>query len=196
MQSTSILLIFIGLLTAGCIPQSAIYGDGPPPGVTEKLVMQGDVPVRVRWRESDRAQALAFGPLRGENALRDAAAAIEQATGCTARTRSTRFEKYVYTDGRGIGYRLGLDCSRPPARVQKAQGTAVAADGGALPDTVARQTKTWPAITGSPALFEGGRYADFTKDQIQAYCGQDWRTRIAPDGRTEYNPCKVREAYQ
>ncbi|MEM7212200.1 MAG: hypothetical protein AAF479_09950 [Pseudomonadota bacterium] len=48
---------------------------------------------------------------------------------------------------------------------------------------------------GSPALFEGSSYAAFTSAQLQAYCVQDWKTRTQSDGRTEYNPCHRKDAF-
>ena len=54
---------------------------------------------------------------------------------------------------------------------------------------------TAPAIPGSPPLFEGTPYASFTPEQIAAYCAQDWSERTGPNGRTEYNPCKRRDAF-
>lgn len=47
-----------------------------------------------------------------------------------------------------------------------------------------------------PPLFEGSRYADFTPEQISAFCGEDWETRISASGRTEYNPCHRRDAFR
>ncbi|MEM6934692.1 MAG: hypothetical protein AAF526_14075 [Pseudomonadota bacterium] len=53
-----------------------------------------------------------------------------------------------------------------------------------------------PPVPGSPPLTEGASYADFSADQITAYCRQDWRTRLTPKGRTEYNPCYERSAFR
>ncbi|MFT7390562.1 MAG: hypothetical protein ACI9ZH_000786 [Paracoccaceae bacterium] len=42
---------------------------------------------------------------------------------------------------------------------------------------------------------EGAKYAMFSAPQIEAYCAQSWETRRAPDGRTEFNPCHRRDAF-
>lgn len=67
------------------------------------------------------------------------------------------------------------------------------------PEQVAKQiTRAKPvyaAVPGSPPLYEGSAYSAFTPDQIAAYCGQDWATRYDASGRTEYNPCKRRDAF-
>lgn len=52
-----------------------------------------------------------------------------------------------------------------------------------------------PAVPGSPPLFEGTPYSAFSPEQIAAYCAQDWSERTGAGGRTEYNPCKRREAF-
>ncbi|MEM9140802.1 MAG: hypothetical protein AAGB15_13335 [Pseudomonadota bacterium] len=54
----------------------------------------------------------------------------------------------------------------------------------------------FPPVPGSPPLYEGSSYAAFTEDQIAVYCTQNWSTRPGPDGRTEYNPCTERSAFQ
>lgn len=43
---------------------------------------------------------------------------------------------------------------------------------------------------------EGADYAMFTAPQIEAYCAQSWETRRAADGRTEFNPCHRRDAFE
>lgn len=60
----------------------------------------------------------------------------------------------------------------------------------------ARAAIAYPPVTGSPPLFEGSSYAAFTPEQLQAYCQQSWQTRTGTTGRTEYNPCTQRAAFQ
>lgn len=57
------------------------------------------------------------------------------------------------------------------------------------------QTAAFPPVEGSPPLYEGTSYALFTGEQIAAYCDQNWESRKGADGRTEFNPCKQREAF-
>lgn len=63
------------------------------------------------------------------------------------------------------------------------------------PAIVQQTAQASPPVPGSPPLFEGTSYALFTPAQIEAYCQQSWRTRVTPDGRTEYNPCSERSAF-
>ncbi|MEM9061329.1 MAG: hypothetical protein AAGD13_12780 [Pseudomonadota bacterium] len=60
----------------------------------------------------------------------------------------------------------------------------------------APSVSSFERIADSPPLYEGSSYAAFTKEQISAYCAQDWSTRNGPDGRTEYNPCTMRSAFR
>ena len=54
-----------------------------------------------------------------------------------------------------------------------------------------------PTVSNPAAeLYEGSPYSAFSPSDIQAYCGQDWTTRIAANGRTEYNPCTQRSAFR
>ncbi|MEM1278236.1 MAG: translation initiation factor 2 [Pseudomonadota bacterium] len=50
-------------------------------------------------------------------------------------------------------------------------------------------------VADSPPLYEGTDYALFTDEQVAAYCDQDWETRKDPNGRTEFNPCSRRDAF-
>lgn len=60
-----------------------------------------------------------------------------------------------------------------------------------------------PAVTSTPVvptkdkpLFEGSPYA-FTATEIAMFCDQPWTTRRDEEtGRTEYNPCRAREAFR
>lgn len=61
--------------------------------------------------------------------------------------------------------------------------------------TIASETTTSETVPGSPPLYEGSFYNAFTPQQIQSYCQQNWETRATSSGRTEYNPCKRRDAF-
>ncbi|MGG7568672.1 hypothetical protein ACQ5SO_21190 [Rhodovulum sp. DZ06] len=47
-----------------------------------------------------------------------------------------------------------------------------------------------------PRPVEGARLASFSEAQMKTWCAQDWETRQAADGRTEFNPCSRRDAFQ
>ena len=51
------------------------------------------------------------------------------------------------------------------------------------------------APVDGPRPVEGTRLSAFSKPQINAYCEQDWEEREAADGRTEFNPCKRKDAF-
>ncbi|MEM9097312.1 MAG: hypothetical protein AAGC79_02215, partial [Pseudomonadota bacterium] len=68
-------------------------------------------------------------------------------------------------------------------------------DAPASPETVTAPVEVFPPVAGSPSLTEGSSYASFTEDQIAAYCAQDWDIRRNAEGRTEYNPCTQRSAF-
>ena len=53
-----------------------------------------------------------------------------------------------------------------------------------------------PSLAAAPELYEGASLSAFTPAQIAEFCKQDWRTRRAPGGRTEYNPCFRRDAFR
>jgi hypothetical protein len=52
-----------------------------------------------------------------------------------------------------------------------------------------------PVLPSDGRLNEGAAYAAFSADDIQGFCAQSWETRRASDGRTEYNPCHRRDAF-
>lgn len=67
-----------------------------------------------------------------------------------------------------------------------------------LSDAVAVAAPPAPVseVLPEPELFEGSPYAAFSKAMIERYCAQDWTTRVAANGRTEYNPCTQRSAFR
>ncbi|GMG85445.1 hypothetical protein LNKW23_46650 [Paralimibaculum aggregatum] len=86
---------------------------------------------------------------------------------------------------------------RPPV-VPEAPGPAAASGPGGPAGPVAEAV---PAPQdrprdGGPALTEGAPLDAFTADQLAAYCRQDWEMRVAADGRTEYNPCRMPTAFR
>ncbi|MEM9012505.1 MAG: hypothetical protein AAGE18_14860 [Pseudomonadota bacterium] len=68
--------------------------------------------------------------------------------------------------------------------------TNASAPGAALP------SESDFVAVGGPAPYEGVALAAFTPEQRQAYCAQDWERRIGPDGRTQFNPCRLPEKFQ
>ena len=101
---------------------------------------------------------------------------------------------------------VGNPTPRTPALAQRAdaqQTAAVVAEPAVA--TTASQPSPEPAVfqpstsaqtNAEPELYEGSPIAAFTPAQIQSYCQQDWTTRIAADGRTQYNPCTQRSAFR
>lgn len=95
-----------------------------------------------------------------------------------------------------LGLTMGLSAcgSEPEGPTQadlraQAEAARLASEIDAAVDTVTG------VLPGSPPLFEGTPLASFTPAQIQAYCGMPWETRISASGRTEYNPCRRRDAF-
>ena len=61
---------------------------------------------------------------------------------------------------------------------------------------VAAQPVPLAAAAQTPLLYEGSPFSAFTATDIERYCAASWETRTAADGRTEYNPCKRRDAFR
>jgi len=83
---------------------------------------------------------------------------------------------------------------RAPSAPAPAPAAAAPAPAAPSPEPAAQPGAAPPRP--APELYEGSPYAAFTPAEIQAYCDQGWDTRIAPNGRTEYNPCTRRDAFR
>lgn len=94
----------------------------------------------------------------------------------------------------GVGAGAGV---RGPVIIQEARdGSRTVLNAEVTPEPEAVSPVKFPVVAGSPPLFEGGKYSDFSPEQISAYCAQDWSARVNAAGRTEYNPCKRRDAFR
>lgn len=95
----------------------------------------------------------------------------------------------------GVGKEAGVE---GPLIIQESLDgtrTILNSETGPAPQAPAPAPVPADTVAGSPPLVEGTPYAAFTPEQITAYCAQDWSERLRPDGRTEYNPCKRRDAF-
>lgn len=63
----------------------------------------------------------------------------------------------------------------------------------AAPASQARAA-AFPPIAG-PRPYEGTPLKNFTPEQIEGYCDQDWLTQVEESGRSIYNPCRMPEAF-
>lgn len=94
----------------------------------------------------------------------------------------------------GVGPESGV---RGPVIIRESRdGTRTVLNTPASAPRQSAPVQTYDAVPGSPPLVEGTRYASFTPEQIKAYCAQDWSERVRDDGRTEYNPCKRKNAFE
>ena len=69
-------------------------------------------------------------------------------------------------------------------------GDRAAMDGGAALTPVADVS-----AEAGPALYEASPLAAFTPGQIYGFCVEPWESRVAANGRTEYNPCRRPDAF-
>lgn len=92
--------------------------------------------------------------------------------------------------------KASLEFGKPAPLADRQRRRAASSDvAQSAPRQPAPPQPTFPAVEGAGPLFEGSAFA-FTQAQLQTFCGQDWRTRIGADGRTEYNPCFERRAFR
>ena len=88
-----------------------------------------------------------------------------------------------------LAARLSKQCPTAPMTQVAGADMDPAADGD---DAAATQAE---APIGGPRPLEGERLAAFSAEQMRGYCAQTWETRVAADGRTEFNPCTRRDAF-
>lgn len=94
----------------------------------------------------------------------------------------------------GVGAESGV---RGPVIIRESRdGTRTVLNAPASAPQQTAPAQTYATVPGSPPLVEGTRYSAFTPAQINAYCAQDWSERVRADGRTEYNPCKRKDAFE
>ncbi|MEM9144794.1 MAG: hypothetical protein AAGC57_01250 [Pseudomonadota bacterium] len=64
------------------------------------------------------------------------------------------------------------------------------------PDPASAPAPAPVVATEDKPLFEGSPFA-FTQAEVAAFCSEPWTTRRDPEtGRSEYNPCRAREAFR
>lgn len=189
---------------------SACGGGSDPADNAETVAIDG-TEIGVTWDQATAETATAVGVITSEEPILVAAQAIERVTGCTALAGNATLGDGVFirSDGR-LELTLGIDCSKTPSANTISIGqnttTASAADDSAQMAAAIEQAirqvvsdpapATVPASTAPRSLYEGSPYSAFTAAEIQSYCGQGWETRIAANGRTEYNPCTQRSAFR
>lgn len=202
-------IVLASLLLAASL-LAACGGDAPKPEAAagpklfRTVIEVEGIPFEVYWDRNDRSQATArvFGAPDGVEV--DPSNIVIQATGC----RVTGVPKRVAT-GDGIPtYTVATNCA--PAEVRDAEEAALSRELAREIDLALTLVAQQPArsaaeaepvfepvaVGEAPALFEGSPFAAFTATDIERYCAETWETRIAADGRTEYNPCKRRDAFR
>lgn len=204
-------LTALALITA----LSACGGDQRQSATDANSVIVEGNKVSVSWDRTTAEQATAVGTITSDEPVLVAAQAIEQVTGCAAKADEATLGDSIFirSDGQ-LQLTLGIDCTQvasvaqnSPSRVST--GTAFDSDRmSAAVEAAVRQVVAQPStsvsaqppvarsLSGTAQLYEGSPYSAFTASEIQAYCGQDWTTRVAENGRTEYNPCTQRSAYR
>ena len=189
------------VLLAGC------GGSDDPPEATQsgkssiyRTVIEADgVPFEISWDLLDRTRATArvFG-VSQEVAI-DPSNVVVQATGCRVISTPTRIRS---NDGVAT-YMAETNCS--PAEVQSEEeilaSRELAREIDLALNRVAASAPATTTVAATPAvsaksLFEGSPFSAFDADDIVRFCAENWETRTADDGRTEYNPCKRRDAFR
>lgn len=171
------------------------------PGIYRTVIETEGFPVEIAWDRVDRsrAQARMFG--FSEAIAIDPTSLVEQATGCTAISAP---DKIAVSDGVPT-YFVGTDCSpsreQNEAEAERSRKLAREIDMALnrVAEEPAAAAVTTPAVAAPvvvQSLFEGSRYSAFSPTDIERYCAEPWETREGAGGRTEYNPCKRRDAFR
>ncbi|MEM9097313.1 MAG: hypothetical protein AAGC79_02220 [Pseudomonadota bacterium] len=103
-------------------------------------------------------------------------------------------DEFRYRDADILLYKGQGSDQLPKPQVTAPELAALTGPGSSVSSAAPAQP-SFPEVEGSPPLTEGTPYSAFTKEQIAAYCAQDWATRTRDDGRTEFNPCSRRDAF-
>lgn len=171
--------------------------------------------IDVTWDRATAQEATATGVITSDEPVLVAAKAIEKVTGCVANADAATLGESIFVRADGqLQLTLGIDCTQvttvsqnTPVQTISAQASdqdrMAAAVEAAVRQVVAEpssrvlaQTTSAGGTRGGAQLYEGSPYAAFSAAEIQTFCGQDWTTRVAANGRTEYNPCTQRSAFR
>jgi len=181
---------------------------------TNSVAIEGSK-VSVSWDRATAKEATAVGVITSDEPVLIAAQAIERITGCAAKADEATLGDSIFirSDGQ-LQLTLGIDCTQVASVAQttpsrdSAATTSDSSRMAAAVEAAIRQVVSQPSrpvsaqpavarsVSGQAQLFEGSPYAAFSATDIQLYCGQDWTTRVAENGRTEYNPCTQRCAFR
>ena len=173
-------------LLAGLALTACAHGQGA--GGPQTVVELDGVPVKVSWDGEARSRASARVGPGDAGADVDLREAVIRGTGCSI-AAPPDMRLIVYRDG-GRGIEISTDCSRAPK-----PGSVDRVASRRLAEEIERGVAEVQAA-GVPQLYEGSPLGAFSQEQIAWFCEQDWRERIAQDGRTEYNPCHRREMFR
>ena len=89
-------------------------------------------------------------------------------------------------------YRPGVHLKLPP----KPRGSLDARYSAHSPAVNGYSSATYTALpAGIPKPYEGVRISNFSKSDMAWFCTQSWKRLVSPEGRTEYNPCHVRDVF-
>lgn len=165
----------------------------PVPEIYRTVIEADGIPFEISWDRNDRTRAFArvFGVAEG--AAIDPTLVIEQATGC----RVTTVPQRVASDDGVPSFAVGTICA--PARVLAEADAALSRELAREISVAVTQVSSAPRPAqqpGAASLYEGSPYAAFSADQLSAFCAEPWEERIAANGRTEYNPCRRRDAFR
>ncbi len=169
------------------------------PALYRTVIEANGIPFEISWDRNNRTEATArvFGV--SEEVAIDPSNIVIQATGCRVTSTPTRVPS---TDGVAT-YLAPINCT--PSKIQSAAESAaslelareidlalnrVAQDGGA------REASSAAGATPTLSYYEGSPFSAFTASDIERLCAEPWETRVSADGRTEYNPCKRRDAFR
>ncbi|MEM7023869.1 MAG: hypothetical protein AAF637_14935 [Pseudomonadota bacterium] len=192
-------IVLAGVLLAGC------GGDAPEPVPASQpkpfrtVIESEGIPFEISWDRGDRTRATArvFGA--PPDVTIDPSNIVAQATGCSVIGVPVR----VAADDDVPTFSVATNCA--PAEVRDVQEAALSRELAREIDLaltlVAQQrapvaASVQSAPLSAPSLFEGSPFSAFDASDIERYCAERWETRVAPDGRTEYNPCRRREVFR
>ncbi len=173
---------------AGVLFLAACSATQPEDTRARTIVETGGVPISVAWDPTGEQRATARVSANDAGADVDLVEAITRATGCTI-AEPPNLRLVGYKDG-GRGIEIATDCANA-----KRPGSIDPVASRRLIEDIERGVQT-VNTQGLPPLYEGSDYSAFSKELLERYCKEGWRTRTAPSGRTEYNPCYRRDAFR
>lgn len=198
-------LLGLALLTAcgGSEEQPTVESEREP--LLYRTVIEANgIPFEISWDRNNRTQATARVYGVSQEVAIDPTNIVVQATGCRVTSSPTRVPS---TDGVAT-YLAAINCT--PAKVQtdveneSSRQLAREIDlalNRVAEDRVASNEPLTSTSTRSEAplvvsYYEGSPFSAFSATDIERLCAEPWETRISADGRTEYNPCKRRDAFR